>query len=68
MTVFDIVRLVDPGHIGSAPVGRTWQDVRDSRDDADRVAECWNSHRAVESLRYAVEEHDESSPNRAPLE
>lgn len=67
MIIYDIVILVRPEHKGSYPPGRWWGDVRDRREDAEAYAKRCNECRMASTLEYVVEEHDELSPERAPL-
>lgn len=64
MIVYDVIQSVSPGHIGSDRPGAHWIDSRDSKADAEQLAEDFNRHTNSPTLKYVVEEVDESSPDR----
>lgn len=69
-TIYDIVHLVDPDaeRVTSYRAGRWYCTVFCDRAEAERVADLWNRKRLCDEVhRYAVEEHDEESPDRAPV-
>lgn len=98
MTIFSIVRIVEPGACCSHPVGRhevyffapytpcmvgvlpylqmnepipvlRGRTLEQARTQAHQLCDTFNNCRwSDEGYRYAVEEVDDESPDRAPLE
>lgn len=79
--IFSIVRIVEPGALCSHPAGRTevqftyaYKSATAERTHegagaaAYELCEMFNRCCTISGMRYVVEEIDEESPDRAPLE
>jgi hypothetical protein len=68
MIVYDVVQIVTPEGTrhSSYPAGRWWCEVWFDPAYAAARAELFNERCAAGGISYAVEAHDEESPDRAP--
>lgn len=68
-TIYGVVMTVDPGHVGSDPVGETEVYFFCNREPAERfAARCMDARHesCLTTKRYEVREYDEESPDRPP--
>ena len=64
MIVYDVIQVVSHDNVGSDRPGSHWVDSRDSRADAEQLAETFSRNTRAPTIRYEVEEIDELSPDR----